>query len=149
MCFTDARSIGQGPSDFINKKYRVVNPKNVLWTCHKTCKIEFADCSYCVCSICYAKETLNVDTNQNTSGKNSRKRRRTSKNKDDDQTICNHSIDQLVPFMDSKFFTQKYKCTIRQEKYVLPMFCSVCKCELVDKVNNIEPQQNNTTVVAV
>ena len=36
--------------------------------------------------------------------------------------------------MDQSFFTHKYKDTIKAEKFMLPMFCSVCKSELVDKL---------------
>jgi len=36
--------------------------------------------------------------------------------------------------MDKSFFTQKYKETIKGEKYMLPMFCSECGSELVDKI---------------
>ena len=39
--------------------------------------------------------------------------------------------------MDQSFFTQKYKDTIKAEKYVLPMFCSECDSELVDKIPSI------------
>ena len=128
--------------------YRVVNQQNVLWTCHKTCKIEYADCVYCVCSTCYAQEILKAETSNNTSGRKASKRRRTSRSKDGDQSICNHCISSLVPFMDSTFFTTKYKETIRQEGYTLPMDCSMCKSELVDKPN-YEQQQDHQKVVGV
>ena len=49
---------------------------------------------------------------------------------------ANHSIDALVPFMDQTFFSAKYKQTIRQEKYKLPLTCSRCEREIVDKIRN-------------
>ena len=147
-CLTDL--INNELDSNINKSsgYRIVNQQNVLWTCHKTCKIEFADCVYCVCSICYAQEILKSETSDNTSGRTASKRRRTSRSKDDDQSICNHSISSLVPFMDSTFFTTKYKDTIRHEGYSLPMVCSMCKSELVDKPN-FEHQQDHQKMVDV
>ena len=66
----------------------------------------------------------------------SRKRRGGTRNFDDDLTLCNHSIDALVLFMDKTFFSAKYKQTIRQEKYKLPLRCSECERELVVKITN-------------
>ena len=113
-----------------------MNQTNVLWTCHKACKIEFNDCCYCLCSVCYASKVDENDKKQERVLKKSRKRRGGTRNFDDDLTLCNHGIDALVPFMDQTFFSAKYKQTIRQEKYKLPLRCSECERELVDKIRN-------------
>lgn len=114
--------------------YRLVGPQNVLWTCHKACNIEYEDCCFCVCSTCYSNLTTDTETKNKQKEHSVRKRRRVSRSLDDDTTVCNHNVDRLVPFMDATFFTKKYKQTIRLEKYKLPMFCSRCENELVDKV---------------
>jgi len=72
-------------------------------------------------------------------GQNLRKRRRV-RNLDDNVSICNHDVNALVPFMDGTFFTKKYKQTIQQENYKLPLICSNCEMELVDKLGG---QQKN------
>ena len=118
--------------------YRLVNQNNVLWTCKKACKIEFGDCVYCICSSCYDLKSSDVNNTNPNNGQQVRKRRRSARcNDDDDLTICRHHINSLEPFMDQSFFTQKYKDTIKGEKYVLPMFCSECDSELVDKIPSI------------
>ena len=129
-------------------KCRVVNSTNVLWTCHKACKIEFGDCCYCICSVCYAKQTNQNGRNVSIAHKTTRKRRRTKKNEDDNMTLCNHNLDALVPFMDQTFFTVKYKETIRLEKYTLPTNCSICHLELVDKPQN-ESNQSTSRIVEI
>ena len=68
--------------------------------------------------------------------KKSRKRQGGARNFDDNLTLCNHSIDALVPLMDQTFFSAKYKETIKQEKYKLPLRCCGCERELVDKIRN-------------
>ena len=73
----------------------LVNQTNVLWTCHKACKIEFSDCCYCLCSVCYASKVDEDDKKQERVLKKSRKRRRGTRNFDDNLTLCNHSIDTL------------------------------------------------------
>lgn len=106
-----------------------------MWTCKKACKIEFGDCAYCICSLCYDLKLSNVNNRNTSNGSKARKRRRSTRcNEDDDLTICRHDINSLEPFMDKSFFTQKYKETIKGEKYMLPMFCSECGSELVDKI---------------
>ena len=115
---------------------RLVNQNHVLWTCHKACKIEFGDCVFAICSVCYTEQNREIEKNKNCFNTNIRKRRRGPINRDDDITSCNHNFDFLVPFMDQTFFTEKYKETIRNENYMLPVICSVCKMELVDKVKS-------------
>ena len=78
-----------------DKKCRVVNQSNVLWTCHKACKIEFGDCCYCICSVCYGKQTNQMVHDDPIARKPSRKRRRTNKNVDDNLNLCNHNLDAL------------------------------------------------------
>ena len=95
----------------------LVNQINALWTCHKACKIEFSDCSYCLCSVCYASKVDEYDKKQEHVLKKSRKLRGGTRNFNDDLTFCNNSVDALVPFMDQTFFSAKYKQTIWQEKY--------------------------------
>ena len=63
-----------------------------------------------------------------------RKRRRQVQCIDDSESVCRHDIDSLKPFMDQTFFTKKFKDTIRNEQYKLPMVCSECNGELVDKI---------------
>ena len=74
-----------------------MNQTNVLWTCHKACKIEFNDCCYCLCSVCYASKVDENDKKQERVLKKSRKRRGGTRNFDDDVTLCNHGIDALFP----------------------------------------------------
>ena len=107
-----------------------------IWTCHKACKIEFNDCCYCLCSVCYASKVDDDNKKQERVLKKSQKRRGGTRNFDDNLTLCNHGIDALVPFMDQTFFSAIYKQTIRQEKYKLPLRCSGCERELVDKIRN-------------
>ena len=82
----------------------LVNQTNVLWTCHKACKIEFSDCCYCLCSVCYASKVDEDDKKQEHVLKKSRKRRGGTRNFDDDLILYNHGIDALVPLMDQTFF---------------------------------------------
>ena len=114
----------------------LVNHTNVLWTCHKACKIEFDDCAFSLCSVCYAHKVDENDKSDKRVLKKSRKRRGEARSLDDNLALCNHSIDALVPFMDQTFFSVKYKETIRNEKYTLPLTCSGCKGELVDRIRN-------------
>ena len=114
----------------------LVNHTNVLWTCHKACKIEFDDCAFALCSVCYANKADENDKSENRVSKKSRKRRGDKKSLDDNLELCNHSVDALVPFMDQTFFSAKYKETIRNEKYTLPLKCSGCDGELMDKIRN-------------
>ena len=86
---------------------------NVLWTCHKAYKIEFSDCSYCLCSVCYTGKVDENDKKQECTLKKSRKHQGGAINFDDNLTLCNHSIDVLVPFIDQTFFSAKYKETIQ------------------------------------
>jgi len=118
---------------------RLVGPQNVLWTCRKACKIEFGDCCFCLCSVCYNEKAMHDNLNGENAGQNLRKRRRV-RNLDDNVSICNHDVNALVPFMDGTFFTKKYKQTIQQENYKLPLICSNCEMELVDKLGG---QQKN------
>ena len=126
---------------------RIVDAKHVLWTCHKACKIEHFDCSFCMCSVCYTTQTNNMETPVTNSDKKKGKRRRTSRSiDDDDNTKCKHNITDLVPFMDQSFFSQKYKATIALEKYKLPVACSICECELVDRVG---PSESSRKIIAI
>ena len=75
--------------------------------------------------------------------------RRTSQNMDDNNTICKHNVDQLVPFMDQSFFTQKFKITIAQERYKLPVVCSICENELVDKIKNSDTSGTNPASLGI
>ena len=109
---------------------------NVLWTCHKACKIEFSDCCYCLCSVCYASKVDDDNKKQERVLKKSQKRRGGTRNFDDNLKLCNHGIDALVSFMDQTFFSAKCKQTIRLEEYKLPLRCSGCERELVDKIRN-------------
>jgi len=129
--------------------YRVVDQKHVLWTCHKACKIEYFDCCFCMCSVCYTKQTMDIDSSKSVVSKKKSKRCRTSRNMDDDNTLCKHDVDQLVPFMDQNFFSPKYKDTIAQERYKLPIMCSICKYELVDKIRNIDTSSIYTSTVGI
>lgn len=126
-----------------------MNQNNVLWTCHKACKIDYMDCRFAICSICYASKNKEMETTQVSAGVNVRKRRRGHVNKDDDTMACNHNINALVPFMDKRFFTVKYKQTIHQESYPLPVVCSNCKLELVDKLTKDIVDDTNGGIVAV
>ena len=51
--------------------------------------------------------------------------------------------------MDKTFFTVKYKQTIYQESYPLPVVCSNCNMELVDKLTNDTVQETDGSMVAV
>jgi len=129
---------------------RLVDQNNVLWTCHKACKIDYMDCRFAICSICYASKSKEMENKQVRAGTNVRKRRRGGNvNKDDDTTACNHNINALVPFMDKSFFTVKYKQTIDQESYPLPVVCSNCNIELVDKLPNDTVNDMKGIMVAV
>ena len=113
--------------------YCIVNSENVLWTCHKACNIEFGDCDYSLCSKCYAEKSNDMGSGNTKNGRKPSKRRRLNQSIDDDNTMCCHDINSLVPFMDRTFFTSKYKETIKANRYVLPMNCSECDAVLVDK----------------
>ena len=129
--------------------YRIVDAKHVLWTCHKACKIEHYDCSYCMCSVCYTTKTTNVDNSTTKVTKKKSKRRRTSCSIDDDNERCKHNLEDLVPFMDQSFFSTKYKTTIAQEKYKLPVVCSICNYELVDRLKNDDSATLNASMGAI
>ncbi len=62
---------------------------------------------------------------------------------------CNHNINALVPFMDKRFFTEKYKQIIHQELYPLPVVCSNCNLELVDKLTKDTVDDTSRGIVAV
>ena len=111
----------------------LVNRTNVLWTCHKACKIEFDYCSFSLCSVYYANKVDKSNKLQERVLKKSRKRRGGTRSLDENLALCNHSIDAMV---GSNFFSAKYKDTIQYEKYTLPLRCSGCKGELVDKIRN-------------
>jgi len=102
-----------------------------------------------MCSVCYTQKITDKDNGTTQETKKRGKRRRTSRNVDDDENRCKHNIEDLVPFMDQSFFSQKYKKTIAQEKYKLPVVCSVCDCELVDKIKNDDSGVQNTSLGAV
>lgn len=129
--------------------YRIVDQKHVLWTCHKACKIEYSDCCFCVCSVCYNDMTVDVTTSKKKVHKKQSKRRRTSRSVDDDITICKHNVEDLVPFMDQSFFSKKYKITIAQEKYKLPVVCSICENELVDRIRSDDTSIMNSESVGI
>jgi len=103
---------------------RIVNDKNVLWTCFKACKIEYSECVYCVCSVCHSKESNNSPRKKRSDGT---KRR----SNDDDKTLCDHK--SLSPFTDSLFFSEDYRTKIKEEGLPLPLKCSICKYSLMDK----------------
>ena len=100
-----------------------------------------------MCSVCYANKVDENDKSQKRVSKKSRKRRGDKKSLDDNLALCNHSIDALVPFMDQTFFSVKYKETIQYEKYTLPLRCSGCEGELVDKIRN--DGVSNTDIVNI
>ena len=112
----------------------VVNQNNVLWTCNKACKIEYSDCAFCICSKCYGRKVCDGTVGISKTSRTVRKRRRQVQCSDDSESDCRHDIDSLKPFMDQTFFTKKLKDTIRNEQYKLPMVCSECNGELVDKI---------------
>ena len=120
-------------SDINERMYCIVDSNNVLWTCHKACNIEFSDCDYSICSKCYSAKTLEKGDGDTRNGRKTSKRRRLVQSIDDDNTMCRHDVASLVPFMDKSFFTSKYKDTIRENQYMLPMNCSECDAVLVDK----------------
>ena len=137
-------------NDVDKLQYRLVNQNNVLWTCHKACKIDYMDCRFAICSVCYASKIKEMENKQVHAGTIVRKRRRGGNvNKDDDSRACNHNLNALVPFMDKSFFTAKYKETIKQECYPLPVVCSNCNMELVDKLPNDNLDETDGVMVAV
>ena len=133
----------------LKNQFRLVNHNNVLWTCHKACKIEYGDCDFCICSQCYAKQVCNENTGKSNASRTVRKRRRNVQCSDDNESVCRHDIDSLKPFMDQTFFTKKYKDTIRIEKYKLPMVCSECQSQLVDKMPAGVAKIVNRSIVTV
>ena len=94
-----------------------------MWSCFKANDLNYPDCVYCMCNVCYSK------TNQSSSRK-TRGPRQKLKSKDDSKLKCDHV--SLTPFLDSTFFAKKFKDKILKESYPLPTNCSVCKCELID-----------------
>ena len=108
------------------------------------------DCRFAICSVCYASKNKEMENKQVRAGKNVWKRRRGGHvNKDDDTRACNHNLNALVPFMDKSFFTVKYKEIIKQECYPLPVVCSSCNMELVDKLPNDNIDDMDGVMVAV
>ena len=65
---------------------RLVDQNNVLWTCHKACKIDYMDCRFAICNICYASKSKEMENKQVRAGTNVRKRRRGGNNNRDDDT---------------------------------------------------------------
>ena len=103
-----------------------------------------------MCSYCYSAQSGSVSNTIASNKRQVRKRRRsTRRNDDDDADLCRHDINSLVPFMDQSFFSQKYKETIKAEKYMLPMFCSVCKSELVDKLPLVDGLSHDSVGIAI
>ena len=97
------------------------------------CNIEFGDCDYSLCSKCYSGKSNDMGSSNTKNGRKTSKQRRLIQSIDDDNTMCCHDINSLVPFMDRTFFTSKYKETIKANQYMLPMNCSECDAVLVDK----------------
>ena len=128
ILYTDNQAINNQRT-LVNNECRVVNQRNVLWTCHKACKIEFSDCAFCMCSVCYAKKIESGAQTMN-------KRRRVVRQLDDDPNVCKHNLSALVPFTDEPFFSDRYKDKIRHEKYTLPLNCSICHNDLVSKLHH-------------
>ena len=104
---------------------------------------------FAICSICYASKTKEMETKQVSAGANVRKSCQGHDNKDDDTMACNHNINALVPFMDKSFFTAKYKQTIHQQSYPLPVVCLKCNMELVDKLTNDTVDDTSGGIVVV
>ena len=117
--------------------YCIVNSNNILWTCHKACNIQFGDCDYSLYSKCYSGKSIDTGNSNTKKGRKKSKWRCLIQSIDDNNTMCCHDINSLVPFMDRTFFTSKYKETIKANRYVLPMNCSECDAVLVDKKPNV------------
>ena len=130
-------------------QFHLVNQNNVLWTCHKACKIEYGDCDFCICSKCYSTKVCGENTEMPKTSRTVQKRRRHVQCSDDDESVCRHDIDSMKPFMDQTFFTTEFKDTILIEKYKLPMVCSECNSQLVDKIPATAATVVNSDIVAV
>ena len=87
----------------------LVNQNNVLWTCHKACKIEYGDCDFCICGKCYSKKVCGENTGMLKTSRTVQKQRRHVQCSDDNESVCQHDIDTLKPFMDQTFLLQNLK----------------------------------------
>ena len=76
---------------------------------------------------------LEIGNGNTRNGHKISKRRRLVQSIDDNNAMCRHDVASLVPFMDKIFFTSKYKDTVKENQYMLPMNCSDCDAVLVDK----------------
>lgn len=139
----------------------IISDGQPIWVCVNAMKQD-EDCVFCKCNKCYMKETEETKVFARKS-KPTRRSVRCKKVENVKEGLivekkqrqvtakthmnCDHET--LNCCIDHSYFSKQYIKKRIQKKHKLPIFCSVCKFEIVDKVDDNTNQNGHIRVEAI
>lgn len=133
----------------------VINNTTPIWVCQNAMK-QNEDCLYCKCNKCYMKDSCN-SVNINIESRRSTRCRKKSNEKEGKISTktqqfataktyveCDH--DTLICCYESAYFTPDYIAVRQKKNHKLPIVCSICQFEILNK---IDEKEMNPKVVAL